>query len=1219
MTNTENQEQKPDFRLLRVISIDSYCPGGEIILKVDGGAILTGENGVGKTSLIRLIPVFFGELPRRISVGTQSFADFYLGRTTSYIIYEYERRGVVCQAVVYAGHGDEAYVYRFIRAPYRLDLFTEPDSKTIIPGDSLPTHLKKLGVDCSRAMAHDSYRAIIQGRSHAGRDASTHRTYVADYAFTTQGNRLDHIDRIVSGMFRRQAEFKDFLRMVVSYISDKEDAIAVTGDRSKIAIWPKQYAAYQSVMRLAPRMEEVNRLDAEISVYMDQLYVLHAKMLALINHADKQAEQSRSLHEEALQNLGQLAQKHTAEIEDLSQKETTARFEAAQHEDRVAALDGKQSEYEKAEIEHKARMVSELPVLGARHTDAQARRKIVVGEKEKIDQKYEALKLAETKTLNDRTDAALQEKESAQNRFDAQLAELGTRRDGKLGDLGREHQGRIDVAQELANQLRDEAVRYEQAAKHPTADPLLTDAWQRKQEAIDKARRTIKSPKDRHDRAVDAQKGTKSAFSRQDDVVRGLERRIDELGSQIARLQAQADPAPGSLLSFLRQERPDWPLDIAKVIDEDLLSRIDLAPETVENAVSALYGVSLDLSRIDSPLVADESRLREEIKAIETQQARARDEAKVQKAELKKAHEALKCADEEVLAAQATITTTEATIQTAEADERASRSAMQQSVRENQRKAWEAAEAARGKERDAQKKLSDARAAHRTAEKHLSEEFGEKRVMIEQSRKGALQSIDTRIKEDKQQVADHLKQLDAERNQALSKEGIDVATLTSIDNEIAALAKNISDAKSWEKPVVEWQAWLAGEWPSRGKLEQQAKEYREKEAKARERLKAKTEAWMTLSNSENKRVADLARVAKAAAETAETCTRRVEQNSLDEYPPNQEILSQPYDMSWTLESLTAQLAKCQSEKRLAYSRLKVKIDEIKNTFRGGAGTPTEDYFQSTAVAVDPNNDNPAGWIAPLRDWYNHRHEDCLRLLLVEARKFGELVIGFRRDVEQFTQRIRSFNATMQKALDDTIVFARISQVNINFSSTIADKKYWQPINAFISNHESWIRGISHDLPPLSFASDLDQLLEHWDIREGIRAERLSLIDASGSVVENGVEKRFRDSTTLGDLSSTGLSYLILVVIFVAFMRMIRGEANVCVTYAVDELGDLDRKNIGILVDMLRRNGIDLVSACPDTDLAVLQQFPNRYRVTRDSTGPDLVEVDMDDTWEADNV
>lgn len=88
MLEPSPQLDGPAFRLLRLITIDSYARGGETILNVDGGAIITGENGVGKTSLIRLIPVFCDELPRRIGVGTQIFGDFHLARSTSNIFFE---------------------------------------------------------------------------------------------------------------------------------------------------------------------------------------------------------------------------------------------------------------------------------------------------------------------------------------------------------------------------------------------------------------------------------------------------------------------------------------------------------------------------------------------------------------------------------------------------------------------------------------------------------------------------------------------------------------------------------------------------------------------------------------------------------------------------------------------------------------------------------------------------------------------------------------------------------------------------------------------------------------------------------------------------------------------------------------------------------------------------------------------------------------------------
>ena len=39
-----------DYRLLRLILIDSYSPGRVVELPMEGGAVLTGRNGRGKNS-----------------------------------------------------------------------------------------------------------------------------------------------------------------------------------------------------------------------------------------------------------------------------------------------------------------------------------------------------------------------------------------------------------------------------------------------------------------------------------------------------------------------------------------------------------------------------------------------------------------------------------------------------------------------------------------------------------------------------------------------------------------------------------------------------------------------------------------------------------------------------------------------------------------------------------------------------------------------------------------------------------------------------------------------------------------------------------------------------------------------------------------------------------------------------------------------------------------
>jgi hypothetical protein len=58
------QAPAADYRLCRLILIDSYSPGRVVEFPVDGGAVLTGRNGRGKTTLLQLVPVTARKHPR---------------------------------------------------------------------------------------------------------------------------------------------------------------------------------------------------------------------------------------------------------------------------------------------------------------------------------------------------------------------------------------------------------------------------------------------------------------------------------------------------------------------------------------------------------------------------------------------------------------------------------------------------------------------------------------------------------------------------------------------------------------------------------------------------------------------------------------------------------------------------------------------------------------------------------------------------------------------------------------------------------------------------------------------------------------------------------------------------------------------------------------------------------------------------------------------------
>ena len=73
-------------KILRIIMIDSLCRGERAEIILDGNTSLTGTNGIGKSSILRLIPVFYGAPPGSVvksDGNNKSFADWYLPNESS--------------------------------------------------------------------------------------------------------------------------------------------------------------------------------------------------------------------------------------------------------------------------------------------------------------------------------------------------------------------------------------------------------------------------------------------------------------------------------------------------------------------------------------------------------------------------------------------------------------------------------------------------------------------------------------------------------------------------------------------------------------------------------------------------------------------------------------------------------------------------------------------------------------------------------------------------------------------------------------------------------------------------------------------------------------------------------------------------------------------------------------------------------------------------------
>ena len=1195
-----------DFQLQRLILIDSFSPGRVVIFPLEGGAVLTGRNGRGKTSLLQLLPVFFGENPNRI-VGTETnrlnFAGYYLPRLTSYILFEYRRRDVTCLVAMHASESGEEIRYRFVRSAYKPEMFLQPDGRNIIPSRDIYAHLKRLNLICSESISSVAeYRAIIQGKTGTGRDRQRQRGLVADFAFVGGGHHLTHMEKIVSGMLLRKTNFEDLQRMVVSCIADGPGQIALSTERKKIETWPEHFDAYRDVMREAPRMDEVVAAEMRLLASEADLGRLHARLRRLHDHLEEAGRRNRGQREQVAREADEAEARARRQTESLEGERDAARREAEDREQRIAALLNQERDYAKRDLPAKAKQVADEARLQQECEQRNQRKQALLGQQQDISLRYDGLLVQQQERFNGERERAQQERTHLEQSFSPRFRVLEQGKDQDLTALRETHrQTREQVDLRLQAVLGEEG-SWKEKARSPQAAAEVLTAHQAKADALTQARQALETAETEQRRREQQRNEARQAFEEQEKRLGKLRGQREKQVAQLQSLRLRQTPGPDSLLYFLRSQRPDWVFDIAKVVREDILVREDLDPVLLNAALPNLYGIGLDLERLDAHLAADEQGLRREAEAVEDG-LRGADAAILEaEGELDKCNQRRETAQQALSLQETEVQRLTTHRRTAQEEEQATRSQVEKSRKEAAAQA-QAKLSELGQQRAAlQEELQALDKGLRGDEAERGRRYNEGWSALDTERKEVLATHDLVQSERK---ASHEVQLEAmrkEKNQALRGAGVDTEALGRLVNEIGELERQLQEIRDWREEVAQWRLWLEQEWPRRYGLTLEA-------AAAR---KTETDKKAALTQLQMERAADQQRADMEVAGLDKDFTRLergqgiVQQRlgQLVAYPPDSEVLGQTFDSAWTLELLTLQVNERQMEVAVELETTRKHIGEIKRAFVARRDTPPEQFYDAHRQALGPDATERA-WIAAFKSWFASDHDQYRRTLQVEANQIAGAIVAFHREMETFHRKVQQFSRELQQSLDDSLSFESISRVTVQIVSVIRELEYWQAIDGMAEAHRVWLGQEGNELPPPEFAATLRNLLSHWEVREGIRAELANLIRIQGEVVENGQTRVFRKAADLERVSSNGLSYLILCVIFIAFINRIRRHAQVQVVWALDELKDLDIGNIEALLVTLKRNAITLVSAFPDPDADVLRLFPHRFSIEE---GRRLVEV-----------
>jgi len=158
------------YQLRRIIAINiknsiTRLPTGRVAeLDPRGGVLAIGENGVGKTTFLRLLPVFYGATTSQIlrGSGRDSLIAYMLPDPSSCVVYEYEREtkdDLRC-VVMHCQNNADAPEFRFIHAGFREDFFYDENNQFVLR-DEYPRRVEEMGYQVTRKLMLNQYRSVI--------------------------------------------------------------------------------------------------------------------------------------------------------------------------------------------------------------------------------------------------------------------------------------------------------------------------------------------------------------------------------------------------------------------------------------------------------------------------------------------------------------------------------------------------------------------------------------------------------------------------------------------------------------------------------------------------------------------------------------------------------------------------------------------------------------------------------------------------------------------------------------------------------------------------------------------------------------------------------------------------------------------------------------------------------------------------------------------------
>jgi chromosome segregation ATPase len=1192
-------------QLLRIVLIHTHLPG-VVELQLDEHTNICGTNASGKTTLQRLVPVFFGEQPNRVVPKTRKkFDEFYLPFSNSYIVYEYQREnGDICQ-VVLTRKNDGGVDYRFINAPYHSEQYLQHTAEGV-KGHSYndwAAAMRSLAdVQVSHKISATSeYRSIIQNDAAALRgnnaDSVKLRRLAASFSLVSSGHKLRHIEKLVSAVHAKEGKM-DTLKAMLAAIFE-EDGVTLPTTKVKNTKAREWIQQMRQSMRLDKLQQDFERLK-QLALQLDSAEAQLAALLPLLQQDEQQQKLQKADAEQQVQLLrGQLQHlKQQFEQQQMEQNSKLSKAEADLTET-SARLDQLQQQYDSFESRDMSKLQRDtdaLPLWRDTLQELLEQYQLMVEQHGDMERQLEQRKAKLLEAFNrlseqqrGKAKQLQQQKDSTREQQDTKLSALENAFSQRL------QQQQQRFAEQLTQCSNGIAVLQSQlshSALTDTEHDELRSAELRLEQTQQQAQQQARQVQQLQQQYQQARQQREQADKQLEHASKA--RHLAE--QQLQQLHRQLTPELGSLRHYLRLHYSGWEQKLGKVLDERLLERQDLQPHLAELGDS-LYGLQLELAAIDTPDYAqDEAAIRHRIHSAEQQLEQTTATKAAAEKTLKDSHQQAELVQAQLEQAQWQYTQAEQNIDYA----RDARNRLEAAQREliKQRQASARAELAEQQQQleklqqQQQQDLQALKADHQTQKIELKADWqAELQVFDEQ-----LDELERQLERKRDDNKQQLSELQQAFNEELSAKGIDPKRLVELKQRQEQLKTDIKATESRQDELTQWQRFMQLDW------QQLRPQLLSKETELKQQQRELSQLLSQLK-------ADFAASQKRLDEQKRQWQEKMQQADvwLIQLKPLLLKLAELHLAEVTPASLTAS---ADLVERLARSnealeqrskldqQLKLQLEQFETTLSKDAGSEFLDRLEHEK--------------RKLPEYAGKRQQlpilaDLLRILQDQQQQLLEMGENIGGDLKKFftvfsdiNRRIALQSRRLSEAVADDLVLEGISKSEVRILSTIDELGFWQPLKHFAKLYDDW--GASGKaLPSEQYLNALADVVELLRADEQYTIESLLRLELHLS--EGGSELVIKNDRQLLESSSHGMAYLILCKYLLAFTRLLRGEAKVAIHWPIDEIGTLAYHNVEKLFAACSANNIIIVGAFPNPESDVLMLFKHRYLIEPSQQDP----------------